>query len=120
MRTLRIIPGLLFGLMFSVGGFFLVAESAWPMWQNWRDAQHWQPATARLHAVHGSDNDSRAKYSYDYGGGSYQGNRVSLNEFSDNIGSYHDDIKQRLRQVIEALGAFVEDEAQVGSQRIDR
>lgn len=100
MRRLLILPGLLFGLMFTGGGYFIAEETAWPMWQTWKDANHWQPVTARLLAIHGSDTDSRADYQYDYGGSSYQGNRVSLAGFKDNIGSYHRDIQDRLRQVL--------------------
>lgn len=100
MRRLSIIPGLLFGLLFAGGGLFIGAETAWPMWQNWRDAQQWQPATARLSAVHGENNDSRAQYAYDYAGASYLGNRVSLTGFKDNIGAYHRDTQARLRGVL--------------------
>ena len=100
MRKLLILPGLLFGLFFCGGGYFITAETAWPMWQNWRSAQQWQPTTARLLAVHGSANDSSAKYQYDYGGASYQGSRVSVTGFKDNIGPYHRDMQHKLRQVL--------------------
>ena len=97
MRKLLILPGLLFGLLFTGGGYFISAETAWPMWQNWRQAQHWKPVTARLLAVRGSDNDTRASYQYDYAGNSYQGDRVSITGFKDNIGPYHEDTQHRLR-----------------------
>ena len=42
MRRLLIIPGLLFGLLFAGGGFFLLSETALPMWQSWQDMQNWQ------------------------------------------------------------------------------
>jgi len=33
MRRLLVIPGLLFGLLFAAGGYFILAETALPMWQ---------------------------------------------------------------------------------------
>ena len=99
MRRLLIIPGLLFGLVFAGGGFFIAAETVWPMWQNWQQVQNWRPASARILSVEGSGNDTRASYRYEYTGGSFQGSRGGLAPFKDNIGSYHGEMQAKLRRV---------------------
>ena len=70
MRSLLIIPSLLFGLIFAAGGGFMLSETTWPMWQNWQLAQDWQPVSARLLSVSGADNDTQADYRYEFAGGS--------------------------------------------------
>ena len=99
MRRLLIIPGLLFGLIFSAGGYFILAETALPMWENWQRAQGWQPASARLLSISAADNETRALYSYDFGGGTYQSTGVGISDFKDNIGSYHREMQAYLRQI---------------------
>jgi len=42
MHRLLIIPGLLFGLLFAGGGFFVLSETALPMWQSWQAARGWR------------------------------------------------------------------------------
>jgi hypothetical protein len=99
MRRLLIIPGLLFGLIFSAGGYFILAETALPMWENWQRAQDWQPANARLLSFSAADNETRARYSYDFGGGTYQSTGVGISDLKDNIGSYHREMQAYLRQI---------------------
>jgi hypothetical protein len=99
MRILKIIPGLIFGLVFAGGGMFIFAETALPTWNSWYAMQNWEPDHAQLLEVSGSENQTRARYRYNYGGISYQGNRVYVAEFNDNIGSYHQDLLAHLRQV---------------------
>ena len=99
MRRLLIIPGLLFGLLFAGGGFFVLSETALPMWQSWQAAQGWQPTDARLLSFSAAKNDTRANYSYEFGGAGYRGNRVGVSEFKDNIGSYHRDMQAFLGRV---------------------
>lgn len=106
MRRLLVIPGLLFGLLFGAGGYFIFAETALPMWQNWQHMQDWRPANARLLSISAADTETRASYSYDFAGGSYQGNRVGVSAFKDNIGSYHQDIQAYLQR-IQASDAFL-------------
>jgi len=93
MRRLLVIPGLLFGLVFTGGGFFMLSETALPMWQSWQDMQDWQPADARLLSFSGAENQTRVRYGYDIGGVGYSGNRVGVTEFKDNIGSWHRDMQ---------------------------
>ena len=100
MRRLLVIPGLLFGLLFAGGGFFMLSETALPMWQNWQRMQDWRPAYARLLSISGADNETRANYGYDFGGGSYRGNGVGVSEFADNIGSYHRDMQAYLGRIL--------------------
>ena len=99
MRRLLVIPGLLFGLLFAAGGYFILAETALPMWQNWQRMQEWRPANARLLSISATDNETRASYSYDFAGGSYQGTGVGVSAFKDNIGSYHQDMQAYLHRI---------------------
>ena len=97
MPKLTIIPGLLFGLIFAGGGFFFLSETSIPTWRSWYAMQSWQPSYAKLLSVSGSENNTQASYRYDYGGKTYQGDRVYVAEFKDNIGSYHTDLLRQLR-----------------------
>ncbi len=99
MRRLLVIPGLLFGLFFAGGGFFVAAETAWPMWQNWRQMQNWQPARAQLLSVSGNDSQTRVSYRYEYGGLTHIGTRVGVSDFNDNIGSWQRDMQAYLRRI---------------------
>jgi hypothetical protein len=93
------IPGLLFGLFFAGGGFFMLSETALPMWQNWQEMQNWQPTDAQLLSFSAAENETRVHYRYDIGGVSYRGNRVGVTEFKDNIGSWHRDMQAFLGRV---------------------
>jgi len=97
MRTLRIIPGLIFGLLFAGGGLFILSQTALPTWQDWYAMQSWQPAQARLVSVSGSENQTETHYRYRRNGVTYEGDRVHVASFSDNIGSYHPDLLARLK-----------------------
>jgi len=99
MRRLLIIPGLLFGLLFAGGGFFMLSETALPMWQNWQRMQNWQPNDARLLSFSGTENETRVHYRYKYGGVGYSGNRVGVSEFTDNIGPWHRDMQAYLGRI---------------------
>jgi hypothetical protein len=99
MRRLLIIPGLLFGLLFAGGGFFMLSETALPMWQNWQAMQNWQPTGAHLLSFSGAENETRVHYRYEYGGVSYHSNRVGVTEFKDNIGSWHRDMQAFLGRI---------------------
>lgn len=99
MRRLLVIPGILFGLFFAGGGFFIASESVWPMWQNWQRMQHWQPARARLLSISGSDSETLASYRYEYGGRTHTGFRVGVSEVNDNIGSWHRDMQAYLARI---------------------
>jgi hypothetical protein len=98
MRALTVLPVLLFGLMFAGGGLFFFLTMAFPMWQDWRAVQGWQPALAQLESVSGGDNETRARYQYEFGGATYQGERVYIATFNDNIGPYHQDLLAKLRR----------------------
>ena len=101
-RLLRSLPGLVFGLLFATGGLFILSETALPTWQNWRAMQNWQLTYAQLLSVSGDDNQTRARYRYNYDGHSYQGDRVYVADINDNIGSYHADLLKRLRGQLHA------------------
>jgi hypothetical protein len=96
MRALRIIPGLIFGLVFAGAGLFFLSQTAVPTWQDWYAMQSWQPAQARLLSVSGSENQTQARYRYEINGVTFDGDRVYVAAFNDNIGSYHGDLLARL------------------------
>lgn len=99
MHRVLVIPALLFGLLFSCGGYFILSETALPMWHNWQRMQDWRPASARLLSMQTADNDTRASYRYDFAGGSYQGNGVGVSKVRDNIGYYQRDMQAYLREI---------------------
>ena len=98
MRVLRALPALLFGLMFAGGGLFFLSKMALPMWQDWQAMRSWQPAYAQLQSVSGSENQTKARYRYEFDGISYNGDRVYVSTSNDNIGPYHKDLLAKLRQ----------------------
>lgn len=67
----------------------LLSQTAVPTWQDWYAMQSWQHAQAQLLSVSGSENKTEARYQYQVNGVSYQGDRVYVADFNDNIGSYH-------------------------------
>jgi hypothetical protein len=89
MRLLRALPALIFGLAFAGGGVFFLFQTAVPTWQDWRAMQGWHSTHAQLLSVSGSENRTNARYRYDFGGATYEGDRVYVPTFNDNIGSYH-------------------------------
>jgi len=97
MRALKMIPGLIFGLFFAGGGLFFLSQTALPTWQDWNAMKSWQPAQARLLSVSGSENQTEASYRYRMKGVTYQNDRVYVASYNDNIGSYHLDLRARLR-----------------------
>ena len=86
MRALRAIPGLIFGLIFIGGGLLVFSETGLPAWQDWYAMQRWQPAQAKLISLSGSENQTLASYRYVDNGFTYQGDRVYVARFNDNIG----------------------------------
>ena len=98
MRLLRALPALIFGLAFAAGGVFFLFQTAVPTWQDWRAMQGWQSAYAQLVSVSGSENQTNARYRYDFDGVTYEGERVYVPAFNDNIGSYHTKLLGRLQR----------------------
>ena len=83
-----------------------MTETALPTWLDWYAMRNWQPVDAHLLEVSGSENQTRARYRYEVNGISYQGDRVYVAQFNDNIGSYHNNLLHRLRSQRQA-GQFV-------------
>ncbi len=98
MRVLRALPAVIFGLMFAGGGLFFLSIMALPMWQDWQAMRGWQPAYAQLQSVSGRENETRARYRYEFDGIGYQGDRVYVSTVNDNIGPYHKNLLAKLRQ----------------------
>ena len=96
MKYLTKIPALLFGLLFASGGFFILAETALPVWQDWSAMRSWQLNYAQLISVSGSETRTEASYRYWVNGVGYRGSRVYVAGFSDNIGSYQRELRSRL------------------------
>jgi len=97
MSILRIIPALIFGLLFAGGGLLIFSETALPTWKSWYAMQNWEPENAQILEVSGDESQTLARYRYRFNGNWYQGDRVYVAEFNDNIGSYHDDLLNQLR-----------------------
>ena len=97
MHRLSVIPGVIFGIIFAAGGFFMLLQTAWPTWQSWSAMQQWQPAQAQLTELSGGENYTRARYQYEVDGVGYQSDRVYVADMNDNIGSYHHDLLNSLR-----------------------
>lgn len=98
MRLLRALPALIFGLAFAAGGVFFLTQTAVPTWQDWRAMRSWQSAYAQLLSVSGSENQTNARYRYEFGGATHEGERVYVAAFKDNIGSYHTRLLGRLKR----------------------
>ena len=109
----KVFAVLFFGVFAAAGlGFF--GFMAVPMVGDWYSARSWEPVTATLVShelkVNRSDDSdtyrAQARYHYDYFGQRYTSDRVGFSVGSDNIGSYHEDMNDRLRQVMAAGGQF--------------
>jgi len=75
------------------------SETGLPTWQDWYAMQKWQPAQAQLISLSASENQTQASYRYVINGITYQGDRAYVTRFDDNIGSYHQDMYNRLRNL---------------------
>ncbi len=92
--------GVGFGLL-----FFSLIPSIWSgiSMKNWiQDYAHLQ--TAGYHTNYGDDSTTYlayATYTYKYRGRTYSGDRAAINTTADNIGSFHQDLGQRLARALE-------------------
>ena len=95
----------LFALPFFAVGVWMLWSISHMFYDAWR-ANNWQPVQARLEAAgyetHRGDDSTTyeafARYTYTHYGQTYRGERVSLFSGGDNIGSYQQDLGQRLRR----------------------
>ncbi|GAA5168832.1 DUF3592 domain-containing protein [Viridibacterium curvum] len=103
-RTLSLlaIPFLLVGLAFFVMG--IVASVV-----DWSRMQDWHPLEAQLLSAGLEQRGSRtrtwlatARYRYQFGGKTYIGQRVAINESADNIGDFQQTLGFRLRGAMRA------------------
>ncbi len=99
MRILRALPALFFGLIFAGGGLFFLSETAGVTWRDWSEMQRWQPVQAELIQVSGGESETLARYRYRWNGESFEGGRVYIAPFNDNIGDYHTQLQRRLREI---------------------
>ena len=85
------------GMLWSIGS---TVHDAWRM-------QDWQPVPARLasagYETHSGDDsdtyEAYARYTYEYRGRAYAGDRVGLSGGADNIGDYQTDLGNQLRRL---------------------
>jgi len=100
--------GLIFFGIFAAVGVRMFAFNSMPMIVDWVKIQSWQPVQASLidHSIAYSHNGEgsfnykvKASYEYHYNNHKYIGKRVGINRGSDNIGSYHKDMRQKLSRV---------------------
>lgn len=98
----------LFALPFFAVGVWMLWSISHMFFDAWR-ASDWQPVQARLEAAgyetHRGDDSTTyrafATYTYTHYGQAYRGDRVSLFSGGDNIGSYQQELGQRLRRAHE-------------------
>jgi len=99
--------GILFCGVFAAAGIGLFVSSGLPMISGWMQAKSWHQVQAELidHdlASHRGDDSTTyevsARYRYDYLGQRFNATKVSFSSGADNIGSYHQDMNDRLSQV---------------------
>jgi len=100
LRFISIVFGVVFGSIFAGAGLYIALQTAVPLIQSYRIAQTWQPVPAEILRVGGDDSSTTAKYTYSFKGEKYQGDRVYLADFNDNIGGYHNDLQRMLKRAL--------------------
>ena len=98
MRFVGALMGVVFGLLFAGAGGFVALETAVPTYLSWLEMKEWHATQAAIVRVGGEDNDVIATYQYEVDGIGFQGKRVYLASFKDNIGSYHIDKRRDLTE----------------------
>lgn len=103
---------ILFATPFAGVGLF-VGYLAFSMFFGWIEVLGWQEVPARIHSVelieHVDDSVTyrvEAHYEYRYLGETYQADRVSLSDSSDNVGSFHQDNYRELARYQESGETF--------------
>ena len=98
----------LFGLVFFSGGAF-AGYSMGASLLDWQKMQSWESVSANVtnggYKTTSSDDGETykayAEYTYRYDGRSYTGTRVAIDDMSDNIGNFHQDLGKRLENAAE-------------------
>lgn len=90
--------GLIFGLFFAGAGGYIAFQTAVPTYFTWTEMKEWNAAQAKIIEAGGEDNNVTATYQYEVAGNKYQGVRVHIANFKDNIGSYHIDMRRYLAE----------------------
>ncbi|MEZ5529172.1 MAG: DUF3592 domain-containing protein [Porticoccaceae bacterium] len=97
--------GFIFGLMFFISGLWAVWLTTHNAFQAWFMAVNYVPAKAYVESVslksvrhdNATTYQTVATYRYTYHGKEYTGDRVSIHSGSDNVGSYQEDMAQKLK-----------------------
>ena len=90
--------GVIFGLFFAAAGGFIALETAVPTYFAWIEMKEWHATQAKIIEAGGEDNGVTATYQYEVAGNEYQGVRVHIANFKDNIGPYHIDMRRYLTE----------------------
>ena len=98
---------LLFSLPFTLIGVGVLLFAVVPTIHDWSRMQGWVAVEATLNTAdinsHRSSKSivyqATASYSYHYGGGQYQGNRVGISGGSDNIGDWQERVYHEMTQM---------------------
>ncbi len=90
--------GIIFGGCFIYGGIQIAQETVVPTYQSWQSMQQWQATSAYLLRISADSNTTQARYIYTINGVAYENNRVAVATFNDNIGSYHQQTAEQLKQ----------------------
>lgn len=96
MRFFGKLMGVIFGLLFTGAGSLIAFETAVPTYFTWIEMKEWNATQAKIIDAGGEDNAVTASYQYEVTGNKYQGERVHIANFKDNIGSYHTDMRRYL------------------------
>ena len=98
MRIIGVLAGMIFGLFFSGAGGFIAFETVVPTYFSWIEMKEWSATQGSVVKAGGEENGVTATYRYQVGNRDYQGERVYLAGFKDNIGSYHTEMRSYLTE----------------------
>lgn len=106
-NTMKRAPGtgclILFALPFAGVGVFMVGLTARTISKS-VTARSWDQTPCRIESVEarssseGNASETKATYTYDFGGRSYTGSRVSVHGGGDNIGSFQQRVRRELEE----------------------
>lgn len=98
MRFFGTLMGVIFGFFFAGAGGLIAFETAVPTYFTWIEMKEWNATQAKIVDASGENNRVSATYQYEVAGNKYRGERVSVANFKDNIGSYHTEMRGYLTE----------------------
>lgn len=95
-KIFRKILAFLFGLIFAGGGVYFFLMMGFPLLYSWYETRDWRPHQAMIISLESDSGKSAITYQYDFHNTIHRGERISLANFHDDIGSYHKQLDQKL------------------------